>query len=72
MGAERVTAIATSAVRDAVNGEAFIAELRERFGLDARLLTCEEEANLTYLGATPTAPTRGRPWCSTSAAARRR
>ena len=36
MGAERVRTIATSAVRDAVNGEAFIAELRERFGLDAR------------------------------------
>jgi exopolyphosphatase/guanosine-5'-triphosphate,3'-diphosphate pyrophosphatase len=45
-------AIATSAVRDAVNGEAFIAELRERFNLDAQLLTGEEEANLTYLGAT--------------------
>jgi exopolyphosphatase / guanosine-5'-triphosphate,3'-diphosphate pyrophosphatase len=52
MGAERVLAIATSAVRDATNGDAFIAELRERFGLDARLLTGEEEAHLTYLGAT--------------------
>jgi exopolyphosphatase/guanosine-5'-triphosphate,3'-diphosphate pyrophosphatase len=52
MGAERVMTIATSAVRDAVNGEAFIAELRERFSLDARLLTGEEEANLTYVGAT--------------------
>jgi exopolyphosphatase/guanosine-5'-triphosphate,3'-diphosphate pyrophosphatase len=52
MGANRVMAIATSAVRDAVNGEAFIAELRERFGLDASLLTGEEEARLTYLGAT--------------------
>jgi exopolyphosphatase / guanosine-5'-triphosphate,3'-diphosphate pyrophosphatase len=56
MGAERVMAIATSAVRDAVNGEAFIAELRERFGLDARLLTGEEEAHLTYLGATAQRP----------------
>jgi exopolyphosphatase / guanosine-5'-triphosphate,3'-diphosphate pyrophosphatase len=56
MGAERVMAIATSAVRDAVNGEAFVAELRERFGLDARLLTGEEEANLTYLGATAQRP----------------
>jgi exopolyphosphatase/guanosine-5'-triphosphate,3'-diphosphate pyrophosphatase len=56
MGAERVLAIATSAVRDAVNGEAFIAELRERFGLDARLLTGEEEAHLTYLGATAQRP----------------
>jgi exopolyphosphatase / guanosine-5'-triphosphate,3'-diphosphate pyrophosphatase len=56
MGAERIMAIATSAVRDAANGEAFIAELRERFGLDARLLTGEEEANLTYLGATAQRP----------------
>jgi exopolyphosphatase/guanosine-5'-triphosphate,3'-diphosphate pyrophosphatase len=56
MGAERVMAIATSAVRDAVNGDAFIAELRERFGLDARLLTGKEEANLTYLGATSHRP----------------
>jgi exopolyphosphatase/guanosine-5'-triphosphate,3'-diphosphate pyrophosphatase len=52
MGAERVIAIATSAVRDATNGEAFVAELRERFGIHARLLTGEEEAHLTYLGAT--------------------
>ena len=59
MGAERVMTIATSAVRDAVNGEAFIAELRERFGLDARLLTGEEEANLTYLGATAHRPDEG-------------
>ena len=52
LGAERTSAFATSAVRDALNGEAFIAELRERFDLDARLLTGEEEAHLTYLGAT--------------------
>jgi exopolyphosphatase / guanosine-5'-triphosphate,3'-diphosphate pyrophosphatase len=52
LGAERVLAIATSAVRDAANGDAFIAELRERFDIDARLLTGEEEAHLTYLGAT--------------------
>jgi exopolyphosphatase/guanosine-5'-triphosphate,3'-diphosphate pyrophosphatase len=52
MGAERLIAIATSAVRDAANGDAFIAELRERFDIDARLLTGEEEAHLTYLGAT--------------------
>jgi len=56
LGAERVLAIATSAVRDADNGEVFIAELRERFALDARLLTGEEEAHLTYLGATAQRP----------------
>jgi exopolyphosphatase/guanosine-5'-triphosphate,3'-diphosphate pyrophosphatase len=51
-GAERLDAIATSAVRDASNGDAFIAELRERFALSARVLDGEEEARLTYLGAT--------------------
>lgn len=61
LGAETVDAIATSAVRDAGNGSAFIAELRERFALSARVLDGEEEARLTYLGATsessPTEPT---------------
>ena len=61
LGADRVDAIATSAVRDAANGDAFIAELRERFALSARILDGEEEARLTYLGATsehtPTEPT---------------
>jgi exopolyphosphatase/guanosine-5'-triphosphate,3'-diphosphate pyrophosphatase len=61
LGAETVEAIATSAVRDAENGSAFVAELRERFALSARVLDGEEEARLTYLGATseqrPTEPT---------------
>jgi exopolyphosphatase/guanosine-5'-triphosphate,3'-diphosphate pyrophosphatase len=52
LGAEAVEAIATSAVRDAENGSAFVAELRERFALSARVLDGEEEARLTYLGAT--------------------
>jgi exopolyphosphatase/guanosine-5'-triphosphate,3'-diphosphate pyrophosphatase len=61
LGAETVDAIATSAVRDAENGGAFVAELRERFALSARILDGEEEARLTYVGATseraPTEPT---------------
>ena len=61
MGAERVFAIATSAVRDADNGDAFIAELRERFGIDAVLLSGEEEARLTYLGATAQRPAESTP-----------
>jgi exopolyphosphatase/guanosine-5'-triphosphate,3'-diphosphate pyrophosphatase len=56
LGAETVDAIATSAVRDADNGSAFIAELRERFALSARVLAGEEEARLTYLGATSESP----------------
>ena len=52
LGAEKVTAIATSAVRDADNGQVFLAELRERFALDASILDGAREAHLTYLGAT--------------------
>jgi exopolyphosphatase/guanosine-5'-triphosphate,3'-diphosphate pyrophosphatase len=52
LGAERVAAFATSAARDSSNGDAFIAELRERFALDAQILSGEEEARLTFLGAT--------------------
>lgn len=48
---DAVSVLATSAVRDASNAGAFIAELRERYALDARILTGEEEARLTYLGA---------------------
>lgn len=60
-GVEQIAAIATSAVRDASNGAAFVAELRERFALSARVLDGEAEARLTYRGATaehpPKAPT---------------
>jgi exopolyphosphatase/guanosine-5'-triphosphate,3'-diphosphate pyrophosphatase len=56
LGAETVDAIATSAVRDADNGSAFVAELRERFALSARVLDGEEEARSTYLGATAETP----------------
>ena len=52
LGAERVVALATSAVRDADNGEHFHAQLRDRFGLDPRTITGDEEARLTFLGAT--------------------
>jgi exopolyphosphatase/guanosine-5'-triphosphate,3'-diphosphate pyrophosphatase len=51
LGVDRVTAIATSAVRDAANSAVFLAELRERFALDARILDGAAEARLTYSGA---------------------
>jgi exopolyphosphatase/guanosine-5'-triphosphate,3'-diphosphate pyrophosphatase len=44
-------AVLTSAVRDASNGASFAARVREDFALDARVLTGEEEAQLTFLGA---------------------
>ncbi len=43
-------AVCTSAVRDAENGSDFLARVREQ-GLDARMLSGEEEAQLTFLGA---------------------
>jgi exopolyphosphatase/guanosine-5'-triphosphate,3'-diphosphate pyrophosphatase len=52
LGAQKVDAIATSAVRDARNGGAFVAELRERFALSARVLDGDEEARMTYVGTT--------------------
>jgi exopolyphosphatase / guanosine-5'-triphosphate,3'-diphosphate pyrophosphatase len=55
-GVENVAAIATSAVRDASDGAAFVAELRERFALSACVLGGEEEARLTYRGATAEQP----------------
>ena len=57
---DRVSTIATSAVRDATNGGAFTGELRERFALDARVLSGDEEAHLTYLGATSERPATDR------------
>lgn len=45
-------AVATSAVRDADNGEAFRLELGQRFGIDARIIPGDEEARLAFHGAT--------------------
>ncbi len=50
LGVERVLAIATSAVRDAENGEAFLAEIAWSYGFETRLLTGDEEAALTLRG----------------------
>jgi exopolyphosphatase / guanosine-5'-triphosphate,3'-diphosphate pyrophosphatase len=57
--ADEVVAVATSAVRDAENGEQFREELRRRFDIDARIIPGEEEARLTFLGATATREERG-------------
>jgi exopolyphosphatase/guanosine-5'-triphosphate,3'-diphosphate pyrophosphatase len=52
LGAERIVAVLTSAVRDAANGVQLRDELRRRFGFDAVTISGDEEARLTYLGAT--------------------
>lgn len=50
LGAERTLAVATSAIRDADNGEAFLGEVEWSYGFTTRLLTGEEEALLTLRG----------------------
>ena len=49
-GAERTLAFATSAVRDAENGEAFLGEIEWSYAFKTRLLSGDEEALLTFRG----------------------
>jgi exopolyphosphatase/guanosine-5'-triphosphate,3'-diphosphate pyrophosphatase len=51
LGAKRIEAVATSAVRDATNGGAFLARVRQEAGLRVRLLNGEEEARLAFRSA---------------------
>jgi exopolyphosphatase/guanosine-5'-triphosphate,3'-diphosphate pyrophosphatase len=50
LGAERALAVATSAVRDAENGEAFLGEVEWSYGFTTRLLSGDQEAELTLRG----------------------
>ena len=51
-GAERALAVLTSAVRDAANGREFAHTVEQRYGLTPHVLTGDQEARLTFLGAT--------------------
>jgi exopolyphosphatase/guanosine-5'-triphosphate,3'-diphosphate pyrophosphatase len=44
-------AVLTSAVRDSANGQEFADTIRERYRLDPHVLTGDDEARLTFLGA---------------------
>jgi len=55
-GVTATTAVLTSAVRDASNGQDFTEQVRERFGIDARTIDGDEEAALTFAGATSERP----------------
>jgi exopolyphosphatase / guanosine-5'-triphosphate,3'-diphosphate pyrophosphatase len=50
LGAERALLVATSAVRDAENGEAFLGEIEWSYGFVTRLLSGSEEAELVRRG----------------------
>lgn len=51
-GAPEAMAVLTSAARDAANGAELTARVRDEYGLDAQTLSGEQEARLTFLGAT--------------------
>src|SRR5262245_18194808 len=50
LGVERTFAVATSAVRDAENGEAFLGEVEWSYGFTTELVSGAEEARLTRRG----------------------
>jgi len=50
--ADARVAVLTSAARDAANGRDFTARVTHDYGLDARTIAGEEEARLTFRGAT--------------------
>src|SRR3954454_6036880 len=53
---EQTIALATSATRDADNGDEFRQLLHDRYGFDAHIIPGDEEARLTFLGATAARP----------------
>ena len=59
-GAERVDIFATSAARDAANGPELISEIEKAAGAAPEIITGEEEARLSFMGASLAAPISGR------------
>jgi exopolyphosphatase/guanosine-5'-triphosphate,3'-diphosphate pyrophosphatase len=51
LGAARIEAVATSAVRDASNGDEFLQLVQRQTGLQVRVLNGEEEARLSFRSA---------------------
>lgn len=50
-GAERIRMVATSATRDASNREDFFGMVRDTLGVEAEIISGEEEARLSFVGA---------------------
>jgi exopolyphosphatase/guanosine-5'-triphosphate,3'-diphosphate pyrophosphatase len=51
-GCDRGLAVLTSAVRDSANGAEFAETVRTRYGVEPRVLSGDEEARMTFRGAT--------------------
>ncbi len=54
-GAEQLAVFATSAARDAANGEEFMAAVEREAGIPLRIISGREEAELSFLGASSVA-----------------
>ena len=51
LGADRVECVATSAVRDATDGAAFVRQVKKSAGLTVRVISGEDEARLSFRSA---------------------
>lgn len=60
-GVTRITAVATSAVREAVNGGDFIKKVQDDVGLRVKVIPGREEARLIYLGVRHAVDLSGKP-----------
>jgi exopolyphosphatase/guanosine-5'-triphosphate,3'-diphosphate pyrophosphatase len=58
-GATRVRFVATSATRDANNRQTFVDGIRELLGVEPEVITGDEEAALSFAGASSVLPSRG-------------
>jgi exopolyphosphatase/guanosine-5'-triphosphate,3'-diphosphate pyrophosphatase len=61
LGAERVRMVATSATRDAANADEFRAMVRETLGIDPEVVSGDEEARLSFVGAVRGLPADAEP-----------
>ncbi|TAM58321.1 Ppx/GppA family phosphatase [bacterium] len=62
-GADEIRAVATSAVREALNGREFVGAVREAAGIDVRIISGADEARLIQLGVARGYPLHGRLAC---------
>jgi exopolyphosphatase/guanosine-5'-triphosphate,3'-diphosphate pyrophosphatase len=60
-GAEKVRFVATSATRDVQNRDEFVTGVRDRFGVEPEVITGNDEAALSFTGATRELATSGLP-----------
>jgi exopolyphosphatase/guanosine-5'-triphosphate,3'-diphosphate pyrophosphatase len=54
VGAEQIVAVATAAIRNAPNRDALLTAVQEAGGMELEVLSSEEEARLSFVGATRT------------------